>query len=65
MEVSPSVAWRSTGRFDVDGMLPLPLTRSWCATWLALTMYGGLDMVGSFYSFLPVFPALQLFLSYC
>ena len=27
MEVSSSVAWRSTGRFDVDGMLPLPLTR--------------------------------------
>ena len=25
MEVSPSVAGGSTGRFDVDGMLPLPL----------------------------------------
>ena len=25
MEVSPSVACGSTGRFDVDDMLPLPL----------------------------------------
>ena len=37
MAVSPSVVRRSTGRFDVDIMLHLTLTRSWCATWLALT----------------------------
>ena len=64
MEVYPSVAGRGTGCFDVDGMLPLPLTRSWCATWLALTRYRWLDVVGSFYGFLIVFPALQLFFSY-
>ena len=39
MEVSPTVDRRSTGRFDVDGMSPLP--RSWCATWFALTRHGG------------------------
>ena len=54
MEVSPSVAGGSTLRFDVDGMLPLLLTRSWCATWFAL------DVVGSFDSFLIVFHALRL-----
>ena len=60
MEVSHSVAGGSTGRFDVDGMLLLPLTRSWCATWFALTIYGGLDVVGSFDGFLIVFHVLLL-----
>ena len=60
MEVSPSVAGGSTGRFHVDGMLPLSLTRSWCATWFALTRHEGLDLVGSFDSFLIVFLALRL-----
>ena len=46
MYASPSVAGGSTGHFDVDGMLPLPLTRSWCATWFALTSHEWLDVVG-------------------
>ena len=29
------------GRFGLVGMFPLPLTSSWCATWLALTKHGG------------------------
>ena len=44
MEVSPSGG--STGDFDVYGMLPVPLTRSW----FALSRHGGLDVVGSFAS---------------
>ena len=44
----------------MDDMLYLRLTRSWCATWLVPTRYGGLYMVGSFYCFLIAFPALQL-----
>ena len=60
MGVSPPVAVGSTGRFYVDGMLPLPLTRSWCATWFARIRHGGLDVVGSFDGFLIVFQALQL-----
>ena len=61
MEVSPSVAWGSTGHFHVYGMLPVPLTRSWCAIWFAMSRHGGLDVVGSFYRFLIVFHALRLF----
>ena len=59
MDVSPSVGGGSTRRFDVDGILPLPLTRSRCATWFALTRHGGLDVVGSFDSFFILFHALQ------
>ena len=59
MEVSP-VDGGSTGQFDVYVMLPVPLTRSWCATWLALFRHGWLDMVGSFDSFLIVCHASQL-----
>ena len=40
--------------------MPLPLTRSWCATWFALTRRGGLDVIGSVDSFLIVFHALRL-----
>ena len=40
MEASPSVAGGSTGYFGLYGMLPLSLTRSWCATWFALTRHG-------------------------
>ena len=29
------------------GMFPLPLTSSWCTTWLALTKHGGVGVVGS------------------
>ena len=50
MYVSPSVSGGSTPRFDVDDMLPLLLTRSWCATWFILTRHGG-----------GVFYALRLF----
>ena len=42
------------------GMLPVPLTMSWCATWFALSRHGGLSVVGSFDSFLIVFHALRL-----
>ena len=60
MEASSS-AEGSTGRFGVDGMLPLPLlARSWCATFFALTRHGGLDVFESFDSFLIVFHTLQL-----
>ena len=60
MEVSPSVAGGSTRHFDVDGMLPLTLPRSWCATWFTLSRHGGLDVVGSFHSFFIVVHALRL-----
>ena len=33
-------------------MVPLPLTRSWWATWLAVTRHGGFDEVGSLESLL-------------
>ena len=59
-EVSPSVAGGSTGRFGWDGMVPLPLTRSWWATWLAVTRHGGFDEVGSLESLLIVFQAFRL-----
>ena len=59
MEVSPSVAGGSTRRFDVDGMLPMPLTRSWCATGFSLTKHRGLYVVGLFDNFLIVFHALR------
>ena len=59
-EASPSVAGGSTGRFGLEGMVHLPLTWSWCATWFALTKHGVLDVVGSFDSFLMVFHALRL-----
>ena len=42
MEVYPSVAGGSTGRFDMDDMLPMPLTMSCCATWFAQSRHGGL-----------------------
>ena len=35
IEYSLSVAGGNTG---LEGMVPLPLTRSWCATWFALTV---------------------------
>ena len=38
MEVPASVSG-ITGRFGLEGMLPMPLTRSWCATWFALTKH--------------------------
>ena len=60
IEYSPSVAGGNTGRFGLDGMVPLPLTRSWCATWFALTIHGGFDVVGSLDSFLIVFHAVRL-----
>ena len=60
MDVSPSVAGCSTGHFDMYDMLPVTLTRSWCAIWFALTGHGGLDVVGSFDSFLIFFHALRL-----
>ena len=56
MEVPASVSG-ITGRFGLEGMLPLPLTRSWCATWFALTKHGGDDEVGSLESILIVFHA--------
>ena len=58
MEVYPSVAVGSIEGFEVDAMLPLPLTRisSWCATKFALIKHG----VGSFDNFLIVFHALPL-----
>ena len=52
MEVPPPVVGDSTACFDVDGMLSLPLTRSWCATWFARTRHEGLDVVRSFDGFL-------------
>ena len=42
-EVSPSVAGGSTGLLGLDGMVPLPLTRSRWATWLTATRHGGFD----------------------
>ena len=60
IESSPSVAGYNTGCFGLDGIVPLPLTRSWCATWFALTGHGGLDVVGSLDSFLTVLHALRL-----
>ena len=42
MVVSHSVAVISTGRFHVDVILSLTLSRSWCATWFAHTRHGGL-----------------------
>ena len=60
MEVSHSVSGASTGRFGLYDMLPLPLTRSLCATWFTLTKHGGLDVVGTYDSFLIVFHALRL-----
>ena len=56
MELSPFVAGGSTGCFDVDGMLPLPLTRSW----FTLTRDGGMGVLMSFDSFLIVFHTLRL-----
>ena len=60
MLVYPSAAGSGTGRFDVGGMLSLPLTRGWCATWCTLTRHGGMDVVESFDSFLIVFHVLRL-----
>ena len=37
-----------------------PLTRSWWATWLAVTRHGGFDEVGSLESLLIVFQAFRL-----
>ena len=60
-EASPSVAGVSSGRFSLDGMVPLPLTRGWGATWFELTGHEGLDVVGSCdNNFLMVFYALWL-----
>ena len=50
--------WGSTGGFDVDGMLPLPLLG--VGNWFALTRHGRLDVVASFGSFLIVFHVLRL-----
>ena len=60
IEYSPSFAGGNTGRFGLDGMVPLPLTRIWCATWFALTIHRGLNVVGSLDSFLVVFHVLRL-----
>ena len=57
---SPSVAGGSTGLFGLDGMIPLPLTWSWWATWFAVTWYGGFGEVGSLESLLIVFQAFRL-----
>ena len=35
------------GRFGLVAMFPLPLTSSWCATWLELTKHGGIGIIGS------------------
>ena len=43
------------GRFGLVGMFPLPLTISWCATWLALTKHGGVGVVGLLDMLLIVF----------
>ena len=60
IEYYPSVAGGSRGRFGLDGMVPLPLTRSWCTNWFALTRHGGLDVVGSLDSFrLPRFTTVM------
>ena len=60
LEVSPSVAGGSTGCFGLDGMVPLPLTRSWWETWLAVTRHGGFDEVGALESLFIDFQAFQL-----
>ena len=59
MDASPFVAWGSTGRFGLDGILPQPMSRSWCATCFPLTRHGRVYVVGSFDSFLIVFHALR------
>ena len=60
IESSPSVAGGSSGRFGLDGMVPLPLTRSWCATWFSLARHVGVDVVGTLDSFQILFHALWL-----
>ena len=47
-------------RFGLVGMFPLPLTGSWCATWLASTKHGGVGVVGSLDMLLIVFHAFRL-----
>ena len=54
------VAGGSTGRFGLDGMAPLPLTRSRRVTWVEVTRHGGFDEVGSLESLLIVFQAFRL-----
>ena len=50
------------GRFSLVDMFPLPLTRSWCATWLALAKYEGVgvSIVGSLEMILIVFHDFRL-----
>ena len=60
MDVSPSVAGGSAGRFGVDDMLPLPLLGVGVQLGFALTRHGGLDVVWSFDGFLIVFHTLRL-----
>ena len=36
----------STGSLYLLDMVPRPLVSSWCATWLELTRYGGVEVVG-------------------
>ena len=58
MEASPSVAGGRTEGLALDGILHLPLTRSWSAALFVLTRHGGVYVVGSFGSFLIGFQAL-------
>ena len=48
MEAFPSVVGGSKEGLGLDGILPLSLTRSWCATLFVLTRHGGLCVFGSF-----------------
>ena len=50
----------STGCFGFVGIVPRPLTSSWCATWFALTRHGGFVEVESLDSFLIVCHPLQM-----
>ena len=56
--VSPSVAGAVQ---DISvGHVTYVINSNCCATWFVLTRHGGLDLVGSFDSFLIVFHALRL-----
>ena len=54
----------STGCFGLDGMVPLPLTRSWWVTWLAVTRHGGFDEVGSLEKLIDSFPSFSTIVSH-
>ena len=59
-EESSLLTGDNLGHLRFVGISPLPLTCSWCATWLAVTRQGGFGVIGSLEIFLIVCHAFQL-----